>query len=74
MADTITMDLVDSIASFSTARSMAEVQSAVAVKVLKMAQGQGQVAADLVASAVEGAQQSIEALAEGMQSQIDTYA
>ena len=68
------MSLVNSIASFSIAKSMAEVQMAVAAKVLKMAQGQDQVAAELVSAAVENVQQAIEDLVGDLGSNFDACA
>ena len=68
------MSLVNSIISFSTAKSLAEVQMAIAAKVLKIAQGQDQVAAELVSAAVENVEQVIEELVGDLGSNFDAYA
>lgn len=68
------MSMIDTIAGFSTAFKQAEVQAAVAVKVLKMAQGQDQVAANLLADALESVEQSMEEFARTAGAQIDTLA
>jgi hypothetical protein len=68
------MDSIESIAAFSTAQSMAELQNAVAVKVLKLAQGQGQVAADLISETTDNLEQTITSLAENLGGQLDSYA
>lgn len=63
---------IDSIASMSTAMSQAQLQSAVSVKVLKMAQGQEQVAADLLNSALQDVQESMDQANRQAGVQIDT--
>ena len=68
------MSLIDSIAHASTALATAKVQNQVAVKVLKIAQGQGQVAADLISAAVENLEQVIADFAADLGSQFDAYA
>jgi hypothetical protein len=68
------MSSIDSIASLSTALSQAQLQSAVSMKVLKMAQGTDQVAADMLADALDSVAQSMEALAAAAGTQIDTFA
>lgn len=68
------MDSVESIAAFSTAQKQAELQIAIATKVLKMAQGQSQVTADFLSSAMENAQQQIEQFVGDQGSAVDTYA
>lgn len=65
---------IDSIASMSTAMSQAQLQSAVSVKVLKMAQGQEQVAADLLNSALQDVQESMDQANRQAGVQIDTLA
>ena len=59
-ADSGVMDLISDIASLSTALSMAQIQNAVGVKVLKIAQGQQQAAADLIEAAVETMLEAVE--------------
>lgn len=68
------MSLTNEIASLSTAQSMAKVQMAVATKVLKTAQDQGQVVADLVSAAAESVEEAMTHMAEGLGTQIDTRA
>jgi hypothetical protein len=68
------MSMIDSIAGFSTALKQAELQGAVAIKVLKMAQGQDQVVADLLADALQSVEQSVEQFARDAGAQIDTLA
>lgn len=65
------MDLVNDIASLSTALSTAQVQNAAGIKVLKMAQGQQQVAADLISEAVETVMEAIEQLDSQAGSRLD---
>ena len=67
------MSMIDSIVSFKSAESIAQVQMAVAAKVLKMAQGQDQVAADLVSAALENVEQCMEELAGQLGTNFDTY-
>ncbi len=66
--------MIDAIAGFSTALKQSELQGAVAVKVLKMAQGQDQVAADMLADALDSVQQSMDEFAQDSGAQIDTLA
>ena len=66
------MDSVESIAAYSTALSQAQLQAAVGTKVLKLAQGQDQVIADLLSSTMENLQQTIESAATS--TSLDTYA
>ena len=68
------MDLVNEIASLSTALSMAQVQNAIGVKVLKIAQSQGQVAADLVSAAAETVSECIEQFAANTGANLDVTA
>ena len=68
------MSLVDSIASFSVAKSMAEAKMAASMKVLKMAQGQQQVAADLLTSALEDVVEMTEQFAADAGTRIDVRA
>ena len=68
------MSLVEGIAAFSTARSLAEVQFAVAAKVLKIAQGQNQTAADLVSAATENLEEVIKDFATDLGASPDAYA
>ncbi|HSW46174.1 MAG TPA: YjfB family protein [Phycisphaerae bacterium] len=56
------MDLISGIASLSTALSTARLQNEVGIKVLKIAQGQQQVAADLVNAATETIVESLKQL------------
>lgn len=66
------MDSVESIAAYSTALSQAQLQAAVGTKVLKLAQGQDQIIADLLSSTMENLQQTIESAATS--AGLDTYA
>ena len=68
------MSSIDSIASLSTALSQAQLSSAVSMKVLKLAQGQDQVAADLLDSALESIQAGMEQAAQDTGTRIDTRA
>jgi len=68
------MSMIDSIVSFSTARHLAEVQMAVAARVLQMAQAQDQVAADLVSAAMENLEEMIEEFAGELGTGFDAYA
>lgn len=69
------MSLVDSVAQFSTAVSQAQVQAAVATRVLKISQdSQSQVAAALLGETVDNLEQVIEDFANNLGAQIDTYA
>jgi len=68
------MDLINEIASLSTALSLAQVQNAVGVKVLKIAQSQGQVAADLVSAAAETVSECIEQFADNTGANLDVTA
>jgi hypothetical protein len=65
--------MIDSIASLSIALSLARVQTAVATKVLKISQDQGQVAADLVSAAVENLEETIEDFAGELGTRFDAY-
>lgn len=55
---------IDSIASLSTAMSQAQLQAAASVKIFKLAQGQSQVAADLLNDALENVAASIQLAAD----------
>lgn len=68
------MSLVDGIVDLAAARSMAQIQMAVAVKVLKTANSQGDAALQLLQSAIENLQESIGNAAESLSSSLDTYA
>ena len=68
------MDLINEIASLSTALSMAKLRSEVGVKVLKIAQSQGQVAADLVSAAAETVSECIEQFADNNGANLDVTA
>ena len=68
------MDLINEIASLSTALSMAKLRSEVGVKVLKIAQSQGQVAADLVSAAAETVSECIEQFADNTGANLDVTA
>ena len=69
------MSMIGDIASFSTAMSMAKLQTAVATKVFKMAnQQQGQVASKLLESAMENAQAIITQTAGDMGNNLDEIA
>jgi hypothetical protein len=68
------MDSIESIAAFSTAMSQTQVQSEVSMKVLKMAQGQDQMVADLLVDAMDSVQQSMESFSADAGGQIDTTA
>lgn len=68
------MDSVSSIASYSTALSQAQLQSAVSIKVLKMAQGTDQVVASLLVQALDSVEQSMEAFAQDAGTQLDVTA
>ncbi len=65
---------IDAIASLSTALSMARVRNEVGIRVLKMAQGQGQVAADLIAAAAETALQIANRVADDAGTTLDVTA
>lgn len=73
LADTCFMDSIESIAAYSTAMSQAQLQNAVAVKVMKMAQGSSQMVADLLTQALDSVKQSMEASSKDTGG-IDTYA
>jgi len=68
------MDSIESIANLSTALSQAQLRSAVSMRVLKMAQGADQVAADLIAETMDNVAQSMEAFAAEAGTHIDTFA
>lgn len=74
MADTPPMSTIDSIAGFSTAMSQAKLQSEVAVRVLKLAQGQSQPAAALLEAAMENVQELISGMVEGAGENVNTMA
>lgn len=67
------MSLIDSVVSFKAAESMAQVQMAVAAKVLQATRDQGQMVAELLSAALEGMEQAIEDLAGDLGSNIDAY-
>jgi SH3-like domain-containing protein len=68
------MDLINEIANMSTALSMAQVRNEVGVKVLKIAQSQGQVAADLVSAAAETVSECIKQFADNAGANLDVSA
>ncbi len=70
----VPMDSIEGIAAFSTAMSQAQLKSDVSTKVLKLAQGQQQVVADLLSSAMESVQQTIEATAGDAGGNLDAFA
>ncbi len=75
LADTSPMSMIGDIAGFSTALSTAQVQSAVATKVLKLAtQQEGQVASQLLESAMENLQAIITQFAGDIGNTIDVEA
>lgn len=68
------MSMIDGIASFSTAMSQLRVQNEAAVRILKLAQGQGQTTANMVTESLEQLQASVEQMAEGLGDGFDAYA
>ena len=77
LADTSSyMDLVSSIASFSTTQALVEAQFQAAAKILKISQHQGDAAVQLVQSAAENLDQVITDFAEqlGDSGGVDVYA
>ncbi len=72
-ADTYAMSMIDGIASMSTALSQLQLQTEVSTRVLKMAQGQGQVSAQLLNAAMENVQEVISEMAEGLGDGVDIY-
>ena len=73
LVDTYRMS-IESIASLSTAMSQVELQNAVSIKVLKLAQGQDQVAADMLDAALQSVEDSMAQFAEDAGAQLDTLA
>jgi len=67
------MSLIESVANFKAAESMVQVQMAVAAKVLKTTQDQGQMAVELINAALEGMEQAIKDLAGDLGSSLDAY-
>ncbi|HOJ56114.1 MAG TPA: YjfB family protein [Phycisphaerae bacterium] len=67
------MSMIDGIASMSTALSQLQLQTEVSTRVLKMAQGQGQVSAQLLNAAMENVQEVISEMAEGLGDGVDIY-
>ncbi len=68
------MSLTDGIIELAAAQSMAQVQMAVAAKVLKVANAQGDAALQLIQSATQNVQESIERVAEDLTAGVDLYA
>lgn len=68
------MSSINNIANLSPALSQAQLRSAVAVKVLKMAQGSEQMVADMLTQALESVQQSMEDSAHQAGTHIDALA
>jgi len=67
------MSLIDSIVSFKAAESLAQVQMAVAAKVLQTTRDQGQMVVELLNAALEGMEQAIVDLASDLGTNLDTY-
>jgi flagellar hook-basal body complex protein FliE len=67
------MDSIESIAAYSTAMSQAQLQNAVAIKVMKMAQGSDKMVGDMLTQALDTVRQSMEATSQTTGG-IDTYA
>jgi hypothetical protein len=74
MADITRMDLTTGIAQASTDLAGAKLRMEVSTRVMKLAQAQGQVAADLVSAAVESVQASMEDIAGDLGGSLDAYA
>ena len=68
------MSLIDSIVGFKSVQTTAQLQMAAAAKILKITQGQGQAAADMVTAANENMEKAISEVLEGMGSGYDGYA
>jgi len=68
------MGFVESIIDFSSAYNMAKLRMEVAAKVMKIAQGQDQAAAELVSAAVEDVEEAMAELAADLGGQIDISA
>lgn len=68
------MSLIDSIVGFKAAQSTAQIQMAVAAKILKITQGQGQAMVDMVTAANENMEKAMSEMLEGMGSGYDGYA
>ena len=68
------MSMIDAIASYSTAMSTVQARSEAAIKVAKIAQGQGQVAADLVSAALESVEEMVSEFAADAGSNLDLLA
>jgi predicted transcriptional regulator len=68
------MGMIDSITGMATAMSQARLQTDVATRVLKLAQGQNQTAADLLEDALQNAEEVISGMAEGVGENVDTSA
>ena len=68
------MSMVENIVDFSVARSMAEAKMQASAKVLKISQDQGQIAADLVAAAMEDLETLISDFAGDLGGSFDAYA
>jgi hypothetical protein len=75
IADKASMSMINEIAAFSTAMSTAQVQSAVATKVLKMANNQaGEVVSRLLDSAMENMQATMQNFAGDLGNNVDETA
>jgi hypothetical protein len=68
------MSTIDSIAGLSTAMSQAKLQTEVATRVLKLAQGQNQPAADLLEAALENVQETVSELVQDAGCSLDACA
>jgi hypothetical protein len=68
------MSMIEAVSSLKTAESTAQVQMALAAKLLDIANGQGQVAVQLIEAATEGMEEALQNMADGLSSQIDIYA
>lgn len=68
------MSMIDNIAGMATAMKQAQLQTDVSTRVLKLAQGQGQVAADLLDAALENVEAMVGGMAEGLGENVDASA
>jgi hypothetical protein len=68
------MSMIDGIIDLAAAQSQAQLQTAIATKVLKVANAQGDAALQLIESAMQNVEESIASVAEGLGSGLDAYA
>jgi hypothetical protein len=68
------MSMIESIASFSTARAQAEVKTEAAFKTMKIAQDQNEVAANLISDTMEAVEEMIGDFAGELGGQLDQTA